>query len=289
MFRRRAKNDIRVTSLQMYVREVSRIREAWLADPADELWFRGEDELHFETTLLPELYRSDKPLEKVLEKENDLFEEFKRCGVQYSQFDPEDDWNWYFVMQHHGGPTRLLDWSDGSLMAAHFATRSKTRHEHLQIGAIVYVLDPHWLIKYLDELPATKEHRDRWDQKPKTQLIPTDERDGAYEDIWLPGDEEDFKEDPLPQQPFLLATEQITRRVAAQRSRFMVFGSEANFLSRLFAKEDSRIRKIRIPGECVRKMQVDLRDCGITESVIFPDLDGMGREIKQLWQQFKAR
>jgi len=289
MFRWLAKDAIKVTSLEMYVREVSIIRESWLEDPADELWFRGEDEQHRDTTLLPELYRSNKPLDKVLAKENQLFEEFKRCGVQYSNFDPDDDWNWYFVTQHHGGPTRLLDWSDGSLMAAHFAMRSKTRPEQLKAGAIVYVLDPHWLIEHLDSLPEAKERRSHWDQKPKTQLIPEVDRDGAYEEIWLPGDEEEFKEDPLPMQPFLLATEQITRRVAAQRSRFMVFGSESDYLRRLLARRDSRIRKIRIPGECIPKMQTDLRDCGITESVIFPDLDGMGREIKQLWQQFKAR
>lgn len=36
-------------------------------------------------------------------------------------------------------------------------------------------------------------------------------------------------------------------------------------------------------------MQIDLKDCGITESVIFPDLDGLGREVKQLWQLFKSR
>jgi hypothetical protein len=273
----------------MYVREVSKVRESWLDDPADELWFRGEDEKHQATTLLPELFRSNKPLEKVLEMEHRTFEEFKRCGVQHSDFDPEDDWNWYFAMQHHGGPTRLLDWSDGSLMAAHFSMRFKTTLEDLKMGAVIYVLDPHWLIKIIDALRTTKEHRATWDEKPKTKLIPEDDRDGEYEDIWLPGDEEEFKENPLPTHPFLLLTEQITRRVAAQRSRFMVFGAEPNFLRKLSGRADSRILKFTIPGECIQRMQIDLRDCGITESVIFPDLDGLGREVKQLWQLFKSR
>lgn len=283
------KKEIKATSLETYVREISRLRDAWLDDPANELWFRGEDQKHSKSTLLPELYRPGKPLAKVLEMESRLFDEFKRCGVQYSDFDIDDEWNWYFAMQHHGGPTRLLDWSDGSLMAAHFSMRSKTSQENLKTGAVVYVLDPRWLVDYLDDLPEVKERRARWDNKPKTQQIPEDDRDGKYEEIWLPGGEEDFEEDSLPDHPFLLDTEQITRRVAAQRSRFMVFGADPNYLRRLSDRKDSRIQKILIPGECVPKMQIDIRDCGVTESVIFPDLDGMGREVKQLWHQFKGR
>jgi hypothetical protein len=34
-------------------------------------------------------------------------------------------------------------------------------------------------------------------------------------------------------------------------------------------------------------MRIELRECGVTESVIFPDLDGLGREIKQVWEDRK--
>jgi len=30
-------------------------------------------------------------------------------------------------------------------------------------------------------------------------------------------------------------------------------------------------------------IRYELRDAGVTESVIFPDLDGLGREIQQRW------
>jgi hypothetical protein len=126
-------------------------------------------------------------------------------------------------------------------------------------------------------------------KNPSTGSIPEKDRDQEYEEVWLPGDDEDFKEDPLPGFPMLLETEHITRRVAAQRSRFMVFGSNSRFLSELKKKSTARIRVIRIPGKVIPSIQRDLRDCGVTESVIFPDLDGMGREIRQLWEQFVAR
>ena len=41
-----------------------------------------------------------------------------------------------------------------------------------------------------------------------------------------------------------------------------------------------------VPG-CIPAIRTELRDGGITESVIFPDLDGLGREIHQLWEEQK--
>src|SRR5690349_7394264 len=110
------KDETRVEALDAYIREIAAIRHEWLDDPDDELWFRGEDAKHASTTLQPELYRCDKPLDDILAMEDRLFEDFKRCGIQYSEFNTDDEWNWYYALQHHGGPTRLLDWTDGSLM-----------------------------------------------------------------------------------------------------------------------------------------------------------------------------
>jgi len=201
----------------------------------------------------------------------------------------EDEWNWYYALQHHGGPTRLLDWTDGSLMAAHFSMRFKNTIDKPPSDAVVYVLDPHGLVDYIDERSESKKRRKTWDAKPKTKLIAEDDRDNEYENIWLPGSEEDFKEDRLPDHPFLLDTEQITRRVASQRSRFMVFGADREFMQQLAADKHARIKKLVIPSNAITTFQSDIRDCGVTESVIFPDLDGMGRETKQRWQASKAR
>ena len=80
---------------------------------------------------------------------------------------------------------------------------------------------------------------------------------------------------------------QITRRVAAQRSRFVVFGTDCEFLSKEFKRERSIIKRICIDGTCRRSIRRQLRDSGVTESVIYPDLDGVGREMKQLWEERK--
>ena len=63
---------------------------------------------------------------------------------------------------------------------------------------------------------------------------------------------------------------------------------EPNWLYEEFGKSDSTIKLLTNCFRIVLKDQTGLRDCGITESVIYPDLDGLGREIRQLWEDRRA-
>ena len=91
----------------------------------------------------------------------------------------------------------------------------------------------------------------------------------------------------MPKAPLLLEFPHITRRVAAQRSRFIVFGLEWNWLSEHSKRADSLVKIITIEANSVPAIKIELRDTGLTESVIFPDLDGLGREINQAWEDRK--
>jgi hypothetical protein len=55
--------------------------------------------------------------------------------------------------------------------------------------------------------------------------------EGDWDRAYLPGDKDDLIQLRMPEAPLLLEFPHITRRVAAQRSRLMAFGTDWNWLS----------------------------------------------------------
>ncbi len=74
--------------------------------------------------------------DRVYQDEFFAFEDFKRRATPYVQQAPQDDWQWISLAQHHGFPTRLLDWTESPLVAAFFACWSKKNGD-----AAIFVMD----------------------------------------------------------------------------------------------------------------------------------------------------
>jgi len=282
----------KATTLGQYLSIVSALRKRWSISRYDEIWFRSEDTKHFDTRLQPGIFRPNsagvkrRSVKSLIELESHFYEEFRRCAPQLSASDAasiEDLWYSYFLMQHYGVPTRLLDWTDGALIALHFAVKGKSTKP--TSGSIIYVLDPYWLIDLLDEHPDRADTKDRWSRYVDEEH-PADTDKSEWDLLYLPREDEGELRRrllALPEIPVLWDSPHVTRRIAAQRSRFLIFGRNPDFLTELEHKTGSRLFSIEIPRGSVSRIRVELRDAGISESVVFPDLDGLGRELKQEW------
>ena len=246
---------------------------AWLP------WFRGEPSVLVDFPLRPKLYRRDirdKDLDVLLECEGELRIEFQRCASQLitEGREPKGKWERYFLMQHFSAPTRLLDWTDGALMALHFAMRDRggPNDKYGKGNPVVYMLDP-WSLNrkaFKTLVLASKSERPvgvalpDWDEaKPYLKNEFNNERLGKF-------------------CPLAIDPSQFSRRIAAQRSHFTIFARAPDGLLEAVKKSDRAIfHSIEVDKKRIPSLKQDLKICGISESSAYPDLEGLGRELDQ--------
>lgn len=84
-------------------------------DLSETTWYRGQGNADW--PLAPSLLRETNGLKS----EMTLFKRFKQNAVQFAAPDVKTEWEWFFLMQHYGVPTRLLDWTESPLIGLYFA------------------------------------------------------------------------------------------------------------------------------------------------------------------------
>jgi hypothetical protein len=238
----------------------------------ESLWFRGCGQASHK--LLPSLYRhrDAKSLDKVVDLEQKLMIRFKQRSLPYLTRSLANDWETLFFMQHYGIPTRLLDWTENPLIALHFAlmsapfTRTKKGKLSFRNDATVWILDPA-----------------KWNQRALEHqtykggaLTTTEEALKGY------APSKDFT--GMNGFPVALYGEHNSPRIVAQKGVFTIFGKFLSPMEKIYESnvfpDDSLIR-ITIQKSNIDKMRKSLLRHGITESVVYPDLDGLAMEIKR--------
>lgn len=163
-------------------------------------------------------------------------------------------------MQHYGLPTRLLDRTEGSLIALYFAVFYKDDND--KSDPCVWALNPFDFNRKLHN-------------KPQIFLFTDKNVEKYLPEIWA--------NPTLPKNPIAFQPAYKSKRIAAQKGCFTIHGENKQPLEQ-FQNLSSCLRKIVVNRDYLDFIKGELIVSGITESTLFPELSGLARELKEYWK-----
>jgi len=162
-------------------------------------------------------------------------------------------WHWLAVAQHHGLPTRLLDWTFSPYVALHFMTANATSFE---VDGAVYMVD---YVKTNAALPK------------KLRAILDEEQADVFTSEMLERAARSFKELDALGGDWLAFLEppSLDDRIVNQYALFSLTRREVSLDKFLAA------RKIVVPAALKWEVRDKLDQANVTERVLYPGLDGL--------------
>lgn len=255
---------------------------------AKTVWFRGHHEAKWR--LIPAVYRLPGYSYK---HEVELNVAFMARSFLLPGLPPRADLPaWLSAMQHHGHPTRLLDWTDSALVGLFFALEGRfdyfRTNRMRQFRPVVWMVNPHalnWVSTGGSIIPSTD----------------LNEAAGNDRDGWTPrwGCSNVFpafglQERPPFEGPMAVNAPPTDPRMRAQRSRFTVHGIRAEPIEELFRGDPGKdleqrgfLHRVPIAQGAALRLLEELSRMNVSHSTLFPDIEGAAKESMTLldWRE----
>lgn len=245
-------------------------------------WFRGvtNDRYH----LTPKIFRESEPYLSqygdngkriIKELEPRMIARFTERAAPHLEAHASvgDLWSMLFVMQHYGAATRLLDWSENLLVAAHFAAGDRLDADG---GGhpTVWILQPGlW----------NRAARQLGDDEP-AEVFTTGEDEL---DRYAPRDHS-TSGNPTLAESVAIYSRHSSPRIVSQQGVFTIAGSEVDGLDEQIKKwiaseratGDELLKIVYVGGR--ENMRRELDAIGSSLSIIYPGLESICKELDRL-------
>ncbi len=188
---------------------------------------------------------------------------------KYAQIPNDDahfsDWRWLIIAQHHGLPTRLLDWTYSPFVAAHFATADTDKFDR---DGVIWFADYVKINRMLPK-PFSKELSNVGANAFTIDML--EHTIGSIKEFDSLGDDlVVFFEPPS-----------LNARIVNQFAFFSVMSSPVSQLDQWLEAHPDLYGRIIIPKKLKWEVRDKLDQANITERTLFPGLDGLASWLKR--------
>lgn len=178
-------------------------------------------------------------------------------------------WRQIIIGQHHGLPTRLLDWSYSPMVAMHFATSGENMETMDQHNCAVWKIDIPEMNTKMPEIYRKKL------QEERAYLLTVEMMDALASN--LKKFDQDMGADALP----LIEPPSIDQRIINQYSYFMVVPAGVTDVEEFLDRHTEKTTKYIIDKSLKWRLRDMLDQMNMNERSIYPGLDGLTQWIKR--------